>query len=66
MNLDPPTLASPRANLLLVDDDAHQLDVFADILEAPTYRCVRADSAEDIEVATGLETVTVTVKRAGK
>ena len=38
----------PRpVNILLVDDEARNLDVLETILESPEYRLVRAQNADD-------------------
>jgi len=52
----PASLAVPEAlpslvNILLVDDDARNLDVLENILESPDYRLIRARTAEEALMA---------------
>ena len=48
----PPTAAPAQAiNILLVDDEARNLDVLESILQSPDYRLVRAKSADEALMA---------------
>ncbi|HTO04081.1 MAG TPA: response regulator, partial [Opitutus sp.] len=42
----PPEVKPPRANILLVDDEARNLDVLDSLLDSPEYNLVRALTAE--------------------
>lgn len=54
-------MKTPQVNILLVDDDARNLDVLDIILESPDYRLVRAQNADEALRALNSENFAVMV-----